>query len=144
MCSQPGHRSQSPAGISFRGFSEKPFHFDFACLPMSTYTYLAFDAGSFHGDIRLYSLRILPETIHSCHKNYSQASRMGACHDSRWIYHAARGLFCHNCSHSLFSQAIRNASIAEEPVLLHIMPDCLSRLPTTHLHAPSTAPEPIS
>jgi len=68
----------------------------------------------------------------------------GACHDCRWIFHAARGFFCHNCSHFAFSQTTRKANIADEPVLFHIIPDCLSRLPTTCLHAPSTAPEPIS
>ena len=70
--------------------------------------------------------------------------RLGAYHDCRWIFHAARGFFCHNCSHFEFSHTIRKANIADEPVLFHIIPDCLSRLPTTCLHAPSTAPEPIS
>jgi hypothetical protein len=35
MCSQAGHFVHRPAGMSFRGFNEKPFHFDFASLAIA-------------------------------------------------------------------------------------------------------------
>ena len=59
-------------------------------------------------------------------------------------FHAAMGLLSQNRFHSLLSQVILRARTAEEPGRVQIIPDCLSRLPTTCLQAPSTAPEPMS
>ena len=46
-----------------------------------------------------------------------------ACQACKWVFHAASCFFCHNCSNSLFSQTIRRANMADEPIRLHITPD---------------------
>ncbi len=61
---------------------------------------------------------------------------MGARQVCRWIFQAAKGCCDHNLSHLLFTQVTRKASVADEPALLQIIPDCFKRLPTTCLQAP--------
>ena len=63
---------------------------------------------------------------------------------SLWrIFQAAKGFDFHSCSHLPLSQTSRKANTDDDPKRVHIIPDCFNRLPTTLLHAPSAAPDPI-
>jgi hypothetical protein len=61
---------------------------------------------------------------------------LSACH-YRWIFYAASGFGDHSLYHLLFSRITRKADVADEPVLLQIIPDCFKRLTTKCLQAPS-------